>query len=91
MKQWEALPRSKRERLTKKQIARIDKPDLMTDALSMATVREKKNKGTVVVVESTNKSNESVLDFVNQKASTMGHADRKVFKEDQPQKATNRP
>ena len=53
--------------MTKKQIARIDKPDLMTDALSMATVREKKNKGTVVVVESTNKSNESVFDFINQK------------------------
>ena len=44
MKQWRALPRSKRERLTKKQIARFDKPDLMTDALGLATVKEKKQK-----------------------------------------------
>ena len=41
MKQWRALPRSQRERLTKKQIAMMDRPDLMSDAL-VAEVKETK-------------------------------------------------
>jgi hypothetical protein len=57
LKQWKALPRSKRERLTKKQIAMIDRPDLMTDALNIGTARTKKAKGTFVVEDAASKSN----------------------------------
>ena len=46
MKAWKALPRSGKEKLTKKQIARIDKPDLLFDSL----VPEVKSKRTAKVV-----------------------------------------
>ena len=62
MKQWKALPRSRRDRLTKKQIAMIDKPDLMTDALAITTVREKK-KGTLVVEDKTTKTSDSLFEI----------------------------
>ena len=77
LKQWKALPRSKRERLTKKQIAMIDRPDLMTDALSIATVRPKKAKGTFVVEDATNKANENLFEFIPQPATS-----NKLYKED---------
>ena len=80
MKQWRALPRSKRDRLTKKQIAMIDKPDLMADSLAITTVKERK-KGTFTVEDKTNKTNENLFDFT-QKQTTIAS---KVFKEDQPQ------
>ena len=75
MKQWKSLPRSKRDRLTKKQIAMIDKPDLMTDAFAIPIVREKKAKGTLVVEEKGAKSNDLLFD-TNQQALT------KNYKED---------
>ena len=62
MKQWKSLPRSKRDRLTKKQIAMIDKPDLMTDALAITTVKEKK-KGMVVVEDKQSKASESLFEI----------------------------
>jgi len=64
LKQWRALPRSKRERLTKKQIAMIDKPDLMTDAFSIATVRPNK-KRTFVVEDATKKTSENLFEFIS--------------------------
>ena len=46
------IPRSKRDRLTRKQIAHMDKPDLATDLLDMAQeVKVKKSKATFVVVD----------------------------------------
>ena len=62
MKQWKSLPRSKRDRLTKKQIAMIDKPDLMTDALAITTVKEKK-KGMVVVEDKQSKAGDSLFEI----------------------------
>lgn len=46
------IPRSKRDRLTRKQIAHMDRPDLATDLLDMAQeVKVKKSKATFVVVD----------------------------------------
>jgi len=59
MASWFALPRSKRDRLTKKQIARINKPDLATDAVGVAEVRQQKKKGTLVVEDASQKAKES--------------------------------
>ena len=77
MKQWRSLPRSKRDRLTKKQIAKIDKPDLMSDAFGITEVKsQKKGKGMVVVVEEKqfNQTNDSMLyDFnMNKNNQTTG-------------------
>ena len=77
MKQWKALPRSRRDRLTKKQIAMIDKPDLMTDALAITTVREKK-KGTLVVEDKTTKTSDSLFEI----RQTRSAGTTKAYKED---------
>ena len=77
MKQWKALPRSRRDRLTKKQIAMIDKPDLMTDALAITTVREKK-KGTLVVEDKTTKTSDSLFEI----RQTRPTGTTKAYKED---------
>jgi hypothetical protein len=54
MKAWKALPRNKKDKLTKKQQARIDKPDTLFD--SLVTEVKQAKKGRMIVV-----SNESDL------------------------------
>lgn len=51
MEQWLSIPKAKRERFTKRQIAFFNKPDLASDALGVMEVRAKKSKGTVVIEE----------------------------------------
>jgi hypothetical protein len=41
IKNWRLIPKSNRDRLSKKQIARIDKPDLLTEALKIEFVEDK--------------------------------------------------
>lgn len=77
MKSWKAIPRSKRDRLTKKQIAMMDKPDLMTDALAITTAREKK-KGTIVVEDKQAKATDNVFDLKQSRPLPCS----KPFKED---------
>ena len=55
----------------------IDKPDLMTDALAITTVREKK-KGTVVVEDKTTKASDSLFEI----RQTRPAGTTKTYKED---------
>ena len=49
LKQWKALPRSQRDRLTKKQIAMIDRPDLASDFAVVPEFKEVKQKRVLFV------------------------------------------
>eukprot|EP00347_Sterkiella_histriomuscorum_P002585 403367576 len=48
MKMWKSIPKNKRERLTKKQIQRIDKPDLLAESLSVQVEERVKDKKLVI-------------------------------------------
>jgi hypothetical protein len=37
MKQWKSIPKSKRERLSKKQMERMDKKDTLSDAIQISS------------------------------------------------------
>ncbi len=37
MKQWKSIPKSKRERLSKKQIEKMDKKDTLSDAIQISS------------------------------------------------------
>ena len=70
------MPRSKRDRLTKKQLEKINKPDLMTEALGAAVIKsEKKGKGVLLVEDKSSKNSDFKLqDFTQPK---------KLYKEDE--------
>ena len=78
MKQWLMIPKSKRERLTKKQIAHFNKPDLATDALGMTEVRSTKKKGTLLIEDASQKKQDDWLNDIAKRPP----ASERVFKED---------
>lgn len=54
MKAWKALPKNKRDKLTKKQQDRIDKPDTLFD--SLVTEVKSSKKGKIIVVANQNEA-----------------------------------
>ncbi|CDW71319.1 UNKNOWN [Stylonychia lemnae] len=64
MKMWRSLPKSQKERLTKKQIKRIDKPDILSEAIGVTVLEEKPKEKKIVIqnVDSLQKDNLKIED-----------------------------
>ena len=64
IKEWKSIPRSRRDRLTKKQIERINRPDLATEVIGITEVKKVKAKSKFVIEDASKKQNEDVQDIL---------------------------